>query len=291
MNRRILIIGAGPAGIAAALELNRQSADFKLVEKGKIGGIARNANLIRNYPGFPDGISGRDFIDLMEKQLNQFSIEVVHGEVKSLEYVNGKIVAKIPKNSAIFSAAIIASGTLPKKANFRGEKQLYKRRRLFYEIADVDFDKISDVVVIGGGDVAFDYVISLLQKNMSIRIISRSEPKAIEFLMANAKKLGIIIRQNETISSAKLERSGKVVLRTKGGDILSTDCVIVAVGRKPNILLLKNFSEIKIFDDGRTSFGNIFLAGDVLHSDIRQMGLAVGDGIRAAYNAAKIIER
>lgn len=291
MKNDVLIVGAGPAGIAAALELNRRNVHFKIIEKNEVGGIAVNANFIRNYPAFPDGISGTEFVHLMQRQLKKLAIDVSKGNVNSIGCENGQIYAEISGVKSIFGAVIIATGTVPKRAGFNGEEELFSAGKLFYDISQKNFADLKDVVVLGGGDVGFDYVISLIQKNVSAKIISRSEPKAIEFLRANAKKFGIEIRQNDAITLAKLNGEGKVIITTANGEKLATDAIVVAVGRKANLSLLNELNGIEIYSNGCTSMPKIFLAGDVLHPDLRQIGIAVGDGIRAATNAAKIVEK
>ena len=288
--QKILIIGAGPAGIAAALELHRRDIPFVIAEQSAIGGLARNANLIRNYPGFPDGIAGQALADILEAHIKSFGIGIVRGAVSFLAHEGNAFNAMVAGDEEMFAAVIVATGTMPVEAMFHGVGALLRTKKLLYEIGSLPND-MKNAVIFGGGDVAHDYALSLAARGIEITILSRSAPSAIPFLQQRAKEIGITVISGEDIDGVSINENGKVVIDTDNDRFIETDAMIVAIGRQANRTILSNFRKLEIFPDGSTSVRGIFLAGDVLHPEIRQVGTAVGDGIRAACMAAEYIEK
>jgi len=288
--QKILIIGAGPAGIAAALELHRRDIPFVIAEQSAIGGLARNANLIRNYPGFPDGIAGQALADILEAHIKSFGIGIVRGAVSFLAHEGSAFNAMVAGDEEVFASVIVATGTMPVEGMFHGVGALLRAKKLFYEIGSLP-QEIKNAVILGGGDVAHDYALSLAAHGIQITILSRSAPSAIPFMQQRAKEIGITVISSEDIDGVSINENGKVVIDTDNDRFIETDAMIVAIGRQANRTILSNFRKLEIFPDGSTSVRGIFLAGDVLHPEIRQVGTAVGDGIRAACMAAEYIEK
>jgi thioredoxin reductase (NADPH) len=304
----VLIVGAGPAGMAAALELNRRGIGFRLVERHRVGGLALNAGWIRNYPGFPGGIEGRRLMGHFEAHLMEAGIEVAAGEIRAIERGHGDVGVGFRVKAGlrvraeqsdlmegiVFSAAILATGTVPVRAGFEGEPALRAGGRLFYDVVDRlarrgcgtgDFNRWA---VIGGGDVAFDYGISLAERGADVTLLCRSAPRAIGFLRGRAGELGLSVRAEEEIVSGVLSEDG-VRLALASGEAVRADAVMVAVGREADRTLFGAGEEIEVRPSGETTRDGLFLAGDVLHPELKQVGVAVGDGIRAAARAAEFI--
>lgn len=149
----ITIIGAGPAGFAAAIYLKRAGIQPLIFEKTQVGGLLVNANLVENYPGFPEGISGSDLVNKFRKQLNYLNIEITKKKVTKVIYKEGNFHIIVEDQEIISSALIIASGTKPKKLGLSGETQLFGRK-LFYEIKDIPPPTKNDKIVIVGGGTA-----------------------------------------------------------------------------------------------------------------------------------------
>ena len=111
MQTDVVIIGAGPAGIAAGIQLKRYGIDPVIIEKDEIGGLVRNANLIENYTGFADGITGVELIDLLKKQAKKAGLKIVSGKVNKIDYCDRQFVIKTSTQELLSHYAIIASGT------------------------------------------------------------------------------------------------------------------------------------------------------------------------------------
>ena len=283
-----LIVGAGPAGVAAALELHRRGIPFRIADRGGVGGMVSSAFWIRNYPGFPGGIAGDDLARRLATQLSSAGIEPVRGSV-DLEppATPGAFAATIDGEAVGCGTVIVATGTSPRLAGFDGERDLGER--LLYDVSQCPAARTA--VVIGCGDVAFDYAATLAQRGVTTTLLCRTAPKAIPFLQEQVGGLRVEVRVGVEVSKAMICDPGAVVLQTGDGVRITTDVVIVAVGRTANRALLARFDRLDVRSDGRTSVEGLFLAGDVLHPDLRQVGIAVGDGIRAAAMAAGSIDR
>ncbi|MCD6595730.1 NAD(P)/FAD-dependent oxidoreductase [bacterium] len=284
---KILIVGAGPAGIAAALELNRRNIPFDIVERKSIGGSARNANLIRNLPGYPESISGAEFSHRAAEQFKNLGIDVVYETVNSIENYENRF--KIIRNGIeiFYDAIIVAAGTSPIRAGFDGESELFEKKKLFYEITKLP--KVENATVIGGGDVAFDYAITLFEMGIIPKILCRSQPRPIDFLMKSTNSNRIEIIADTRIEKVRMNENERLDIVLDNGSIAETDVIVVAVGRQANTKLLGNFDKFNIFPDGRTNIAGIFLAGDILHPSMRQVSLAIGDGCRVSIFATEYL--
>jgi thioredoxin reductase (NADPH) len=127
-----VIIGAGPAGIAASIYLKRAGLEPIFIEKGEIGGLLINANLVENYPGFPEGIRGRDLVEVFKKQLSRLGIKVTKGQVSKVIPKDGHFYITVEGNEIESHSLIVASGTEPKALDIPAESDLLGRK-LFYE--------------------------------------------------------------------------------------------------------------------------------------------------------------
>ena len=288
----IAIIGAGPAGIAAAIYLKRAGINPVIYEKAKIGGLLHNANLVENYPGFPGGICGSELVRLFKEQLSSLDIHISSGEVKNASYNNGKFHLLVDKKELKSRALIVASGTKPKKLGISGESEL-SGRKLFYEIKDIPPPTKNDtVVIIGGGDCAFDYALNLANEVKSVEIVFKGKhPKSISLLSERAAAIENI-RPHPKMLPSSFEEHEKIVTKciSASGEIeFRSDYVLVAAGREPNIDFLPELVDIEINDDGGCAIPGLFIAGDVRRGTKRQMGIAVGDGIICAMSALEFL--
>ncbi len=155
----VAIIGAGPAGVAAAIQLKRYGIEPILFEKEEVGGLLKNANLVENYPGFPRGISGKSLVELFKSQVKSYKIRVVYEQVERLSYNYGEFDIDTSKRKFASKTVIIASGTKPRRIESM-DKGL-KGKHVFYDIYSISKVKGKRIAIIGAGDIAFDYALTL----------------------------------------------------------------------------------------------------------------------------------
>jgi thioredoxin reductase len=270
------IIGAGPAGIISAIQLKRSGLNVIIFEKNKVGGLLRNANRIENYLGFPLGISGKELITLFEKQLHSFSIKPMAAKVSTIKKTN-LFEIYTAKNRYRSHCVIIATGTIPKKIGIPGEEEL-SGKKVFYEVADIPLTVTpKDILIIGGGDVAFDYALNLYERGQNTFIIMRNTSTCLKLLLKKAREKKIPYFENST--PLCLYEDGDIVIVDCSHETFKCDFVLIAVGREPAYpsLDLEN-------GDG------LFFVGDVKNGKHRQVHIATGDALQTAIKAKKYLE-
>lgn len=245
---QVLIIGAGPAGMSCALQLKRFGLSPVIIEQNMVGGLLLNANLVENYMGFAQGISGIELVAQMKAQLNNLNIEIKNEKAVLIEKKESFIV-KTDKNSYKAAFLVFATGTTPKQLPLDN---------VFYNVYELLGEKGKTIVVIGSGDAAFDYALNLC-KNNKVLILNRSENvKCIPLLKQRAdKEPNIGYFPNTTLEDVAEHY----------------DFVLGAIGREANLELI---------DDKIMKEENVFLIGDVKNGMRRQSAIAVGDGLRVA---------
>lgn len=274
---KIIIIGAGPAGMAAAIQLKRYGLNPLLIEKHIPGGLLHNANLVENYLGFPSGISGNKLTELFTKQLQNNYIDILNEEAEFVDYKNNLFEIKTTSKTLQCNHLLIATGTTPKKPDF-----IKDFNNVFYEITSIANIYDKKIAIIGAGDAAFDYAINL-SKNNQITILNRSKNiKCIETLLNQCKKEKNInyIENIQVTSTAKCEN--KLILQCNHESIqeIITDYLLIAIGRNPNLIFLSD--KIKNNLTNLKEQKLIYFIGDVKNQTYRQTAISTGDGIKAA---------
>lgn len=278
----VAIIGAGPAGIAAAIQLKRYQIDALIFEKDEIGGLIRNANRIENYPGYPKGISGVRFVELMKMHLVNSGIEVINKRIDKLEFKNGVFSLKSGSEKINTQYLVLATGTKPYSIP---ELVIPKSiiDKVFYEVYPLINISNQTIAIIGAGDAAFDYALNL-SRNNDVIILNRSgNIKALPILRQE-----LIISDNiHYFANTKLidlkTGNDKIVLNCiseKGEIEYSVDYLLIAIGREPDNDLIG--SEIKTFFDELINLKKLFPIGDLRNGNNRQASISIGQGIKAA---------
>lgn len=280
----ILIIGAGPSGIAAGIQLKRYGLEPLLLERHSIGGLLKNANLVENYPGFPGGISGPALVELFERQFFDLSIQINYEEVTKLDIKEGYLfLVETSKNVYYSRSVVVASGTQPRR--FRDfEIPEVLNDYIFYEVSPLLDVSGKEVAIIGAGDAAFDYALNLSRRNR-ITILNRSQDwKCLPLLWERAKvEPQIEYRENITIANIKPHPVSGMLLNctTPDGPItFQADFLIGALGRDPELDFLSD--QVLELPTDLEEQGLLYFIGDVKNGLYRQTSISVGDGVRAA---------
>ncbi len=318
--RNIAVIGAGPAGVAAAVQLKRGGIDPLVFERGRVGGLLREANLVENYPGFPDGIEGHGLADLMTAHLSRAGAEVIHEEVTLLEHSKDAFSVRTPSGVTTAETVVIASGTMPKALHGVRISERAKDR-VTYGMQGLEEVRDGRVVVIGGGEAAFDYALNLARWN-DVAILHRSSyPRCIPVLRGRCEASPrITYHPNTIVEEISASPSGvflECVEESAGGTgpfaaggsrtgtdrvpvgvsksserrytgsgpkggakRIAADHVIVAIGRMPCLGFLGSGLVAQL--DVLRRAGLLYLIGDVTNGNMRQAAISAGDGVRAA---------
>lgn len=299
----VVVVGAGPAGVSASIQLKRSGTEPLLLEKDRVGGLLLNANFVENYPGFPDGISGEKLAEIFSRHLKKLGVVVRKETVKRIDRDSN--IFHLMADSDMISArcVILATGTLPKKLGIHGETDI-AGRRLFYEIKNLPV-RDGRFIIVGGGDIAFDYALNLSKTAEKIDMVLRGEKaKCIPVLKKEVeKKENIKIHYRTIPVSVKKENDAVLECNTDGGPKnFVSDYVLVATGRIPNTEILEGELKDEPAADGTTDTGGIidelkehpvpglFLAGDVKNGDFRQTGISAGNGLMSAMKAVKFLK-
>jgi thioredoxin reductase len=287
MNINTVIIGAGPAGIAAAIQLKRAGVDFVIVEKGEPGGLLLNANLVENYPGFPAGISGVDLVARFREHMRALDISILKGEVTSAERLDGSFVTRLQCGEEFVSTnLVVSSGTRAKQLEGAGDVR--------YEVYPLLGISGKNVAVIGAGDAAFDYALNLTQRGNRVTILMRGDrPKALPLLVERAAVAGVeVIAHIGTPAHIVTPAEAGVQKASTGLDSglrrndeprrndRHFDHIIAAIGREPEAGFLSADLK-KSLENGREVPG-LYFAGDIKNGRMRYVTTAVADGIRCA---------
>lgn len=280
----VVIIGAGPAGLSTAIQLKRCNIKAVLLEQEEVGGLLRNANLVENYPGFPEGISGSDLVKLFKKQLKNTGVKVSLEKVQELNYSDDVFFTRTNRRVIASTIAVIATGTKPKK-NSAAPISNDIKNRIFYEIYPIRRVKNKKIAIIGAGDSAFDYALNLSKKNEVIILNRSKQAKCTPVLMQRCMK-SEDIAYLDNVSVREINNKGRKILLTcihngsQNENQIYADYVVIAIGREPCLDFLggefrKHFKNLIKADI-------LYMVGDIKNKFYRQTAICVGDGIKAA---------
>jgi thioredoxin reductase (NADPH) len=291
----VIVIGSGPAGLTAALYAARANLNPLVITGNEIGGQVSITNEVENYPGFPDGATGPELVQLMQKQAERFGARFEIDEVKKVDFTQGSPFW-LKTNSKEYEAktVIICTGATPRRLGVPGEEANIGKGVSFCATCDGFFFRGRDVVVVGGGDSALEEGLFLTRFVNSLRIIHRrDELRAGATLQRRA-------RENEKISFVwdtvveEITSNGAVqgvqVKNVKTGEKseLATDGVFIYIGHIPNSWLFKEQLEMDqagyLITDKfmQTSVPGVFAAGEIQDPHFRQVATSVGQGCAAA---------
>jgi len=298
----VIIIGGGPAGLTAGLYTSRSRLQTLLIEIGLLGGQMTTTEIIENYPGFSQGITGDELSRLMEEQAKRFGLEVVSQEAVELKMEGELKVIQADGTTYRCKALIICTGNEWRKLGVTGEKEFSGRGVSYCAPCDGAFFQDSQIVVVGGGDSALTEALYLTKFVKELTIIHRRDALRgtkiyQERVFANPK---IKLLWNSVVQEIKGDSVVHSVLvknvKTREVTEHPTEGVFLFVGLSPRTQFLKgsvNLDEagyIITDENGETSLKGIFAAGDCRKKLLRQVATAVGDGATAAFAAEKYLE-
>jgi len=297
----LIMVGAGPAALAAAIYTTREDIETVLIEKAIPGGLAAVTDWVDNYPGFPKGISGLDLAENLRAQAERFGAQIEMGEVTGIKRQGKHVAVETTDGTKLARAVLIATGTDWKKIGVPGEQEFYARGVHYCATCDGAFYRDKKLVVVGGGNSAVQEALFLTRFASHIDLLVRSTFKASDVLLHELEKNKKITVHLGTTTDEIVGENGKVnkVIGTHKGKKVEfeTDGVFVFVGLKPNTQFLKN-SSIDLDEIGfiktnaklESSIPGVFVAGDVRHGATMQIASAVGEGATAALHIREYLE-
>ena len=303
--RDVIMIGAGPSALSAAIYTTREDIDTVLYEKSAIGGLAAITDIVDNYPGFPEGIEGLTLAGFLEKQAERFGAHIDFGDVTAIRDENGLKVVTVDGNDVKAKSVLIATGSDYKKIGVPGEKEFYGRGVHYCATCDGAYYRDKKLVVIGGGNSALQEALFLTRYASHIDLLVRSTIKASDVLVHSLQKFvdeGKVAIHLNTETDEIVATDGRVsaVNATKSGEAITfdTDGVFVFVGLKPNTEFLKDsgieLDEIGLIKTDRhleTSMEGVFASGDVRSGATAQIASAVGEGATAALSIREYLDK
>jgi len=298
----VLILGAGPAGLSAAIYTARSGLATVIYEKGFPGGLANTTDVIANYPGFPENISGMELGERMRKQAEQFGAVIVTSEVKRLWREGDQIHAQVGEETVTARAAIVASGSVPKKLGVLGEGELMGRGVSYCATCDGPLYGGKATAVIGGGDSALQEALFLSRFASKVTVIHRRDElrgaavleaavrKHLKIELALDKKVKAI-EGTDVVTGVTVEDK-----KTGSQETIPADGVFIYVGYNPSVEMLgpefeRTETGFLIAGAGlSTSVPGVFVAGDVRDKTLKQVVTAAGDGAVAAISVYEYLE-
>ncbi len=298
-----IIIGGGPAGLTAGLYCARAKMNTLLFERGTLGGQIAITDLVENYPGFPEGISGKELTKRFKEQAERFGLHILRKEVSKIERVGREIFLHLRTGELVRSKTVIlAVGSNPRRLGVPGEEEFLNRGVSYCATCDGALFEGVPIAVVGGGDSATQESLFLTRFASRVYLVHRRDQLRAQ------KHL-----QEKVFSNPKITFvPNKVVEEIKGGDFveklilrdtrdnslseLPVEGVFIFIGLEPNTGFLKGSLELDdkgyvITDERmRTSIEGVFAAGDCRSGATGQVAVAVGEGCIAAIEAERYIE-
>ncbi|MBW6473672.1 MAG: thioredoxin-disulfide reductase [Anaerolineaceae bacterium] len=299
---KMVIIGAGPAGLSAALYAARAELSPLVITGMSLGGQASLTHTIENYPGFPDGVGGAELGELFQKQAERFGARFEFDNVTEVNFDVSPYIVKTYGNEYKAETVIISTGASPNYLGVSGEKELTGRGVSYCGTCDGWFFKDKDIVVVGGGDSALEEGIFLTRFAKTVTVVHRRDQlragKILQTRAFNNPKIKFIwdsvvekINGSTAVESVLIKN-----VNTDVESIFPTDGVFVFIGHTPNTDLFNG--QLAMDDNGylqvdskmQTAIPGVYAAGEVMDSIFKQVVTSAGWGAAAAIQATKYLE-
>jgi thioredoxin reductase (NADPH) len=298
----LIIIGGGPAGLTAGIYAGRARLKTLLLEKLIHGGQMMTTDMVENYPGFPEGISGFELSDRMRKQAERFGLEIRTQEVLELKPGKPMHTVVLEDGRLTAGAIIIATGAHYRRLGVPGEDRLVGKGVSFCATCDGAFFKDEEIAMVGGGDNALTETIFLARFAKKIHLIHRrNQLRGAKYLQERIFQLGKVeVHWDSKVLEFQGQNNLEAVklLNVKTGEIkiLPLTGAFIAIGMLPNSGWLKDllptdeWGFLLTDEVMATDIPGIFAAGDIRAKLWRQISTAVGDGSVAAIAAENYLE-
>lgn len=295
----ILIVGAGPAGLTAAIYARRAGKSVLILEKGTFGGQMTFSPKIENYPGFP-ALSGMELADKMVEQALALGTEIEIDSVLSLESMANRKILHCEGGDFEGRTVIIATGARHRMLGVPGEKELVGEGISFCAVCDGAFFVNKEVLVIGGGNSALQEAVLLSQTCRKVTVVQNlphltGEQKLQELLFA---KENLEFLYSAVVTAFRKEGAVIITEVTAAGEKkeLHADGVFIAVGLYPDTKPFENSVRlangyVESSENCLTNCSGVFVAGDCRTKGVRQIATAVSDGAVAALAACDFLEK
>jgi thioredoxin reductase (NADPH) len=308
---KMLVLGSGPAGLAAALYAARAELEPVVLTGTELGGQAALTFTIENYPGFPEGVGGAELGELFQKQAERFGAKVEFDNAQSVDLSQRPF--KVTSDNAVYLAdtLVVATGARPNHLEIKGETELTGKGVSYCATCDGWFFKDKKVVVVGGGDSALEEGLFLTRFASSVTVIHRRDSlragKVLQSRAFNNPKMKFIWNTvvSEVIGTdaAGDHGAGKVTglklrdTQTGAESTFETDGLFIFIGHTPNTQMFKGqldmdeLGYIKSNQFMETNVPGVFVAGEVADSHFRQVITSAGMGAAAAIQATHFLEK
>lgn len=304
--RDVIMVGAGPSALCAAVYTTREDIDTVLIEKGVIGGLAAITDWVDNYPGFADGIEGMKLAEQLEAQAKRFGADIRWGEVTGIRSEGNERIVTTTDGELRARAVLIATGSDYKKLGVSGEEEFYGRGVHYCATCDGAFYRDKKLVVVGGGNSAVQEALFLTKFASHIDLLVRSKLRASEVLQRDleaataAGKITVHLETSihEIVPDAEGKAVEKVIGVQQGKHVdFAADGVFVFIGLLPNTGFLKDsaieldeIGMIKTDNNLQTTMSGVFASGDVRSGATAQIASAVGEGATAALKMREYLD-
>jgi thioredoxin reductase (NADPH) len=298
----VVIIGGGPAGLAAGLYAARARRCAVMIEKNVIGGQIALTATIENYPGFPDGVNGFDLAEAMLQQAEKYGLSTMYVSALSIEKEGELFLVKTAEGEFQTKTIIAAGGAAYKKLGVPGEEQLIGRGVSFCATCDGALFRDKEVLVVGGGDAAVDESLFLARYVSKVHVVHRRDKlRATPVLQEKAfaePKIDFVWNSVVTeIMGDSMAVSGARVRNLVSGEEMemAVEGVFIFIGQAPSmdylggIAAMDDTGHVIVNEWMETNVPGLFAAGDVRHNSARQVVSSAGDGATAAIRADQYI--
>ncbi|MDO4872195.1 MAG: FAD-dependent oxidoreductase [bacterium] len=308
----LVIVGAGPSGLSAAIYAARDGLNVRVFEKAAVGGLIATSDWVENYPGFEDGISGVELSKKMRAQAEKFGAIIDYGEVSEIQDLGDKVRMLVDDEPFEARKMLLAVGNSYRKLGLPREEEFIGRGIHFCATCDGAFYAGKTVIAVGGGDSAVQDAL-FLARFAKVKLLVRSKIRAQEILQKRLEKavaegkievfLASEIEEILTQKSQNGEKISGVRVRQRLGDQIhffeiEAAAIFEFIGLIPQTkflqetpVVLNQFGEIQVNAKFQTSAENIFASGDAIENAEKQLVVAAASGAQAAMEISKIIDK